>query len=39
MQCDTKKQRGDKSFVFANIKAGIGVETIARLVGRRRCMG
>jgi urease accessory protein len=35
MERDTKKQRGDKPFVFANIKTGDGVETIARLVEQR----
>jgi urease accessory protein len=35
MERDTKKQRGDKPFVFANIKAGDGVETIARLIEQR----
>jgi urease accessory protein len=35
MERDTKKQRGDKPFVFANIKAGDGVETIARLIETR----
>jgi urease accessory protein len=35
MERDTKKQRGDKPFVFANIKAGVGVEIIARLIEQR----
>ena len=32
MDRDSKKMRGDRPFIFANIRAGVGVEEIARFV-------
>lgn len=32
MERDTRKQRGDKPFVFTNLRTGEGVEEIARLI-------
>jgi urease accessory protein len=32
MDRDARKMRGDRPFVFANIRAGIGVPEIARFV-------
>ncbi len=35
MEADTRRQRGDKPFVFTNLRAGDGVEEIARLIEKR----
>ncbi len=35
MDRDAKKMRGDRPFVFANVRAGVGVEDIARFVQRQ----
>ena len=32
MDRDSKKMRGDRPFIFANIRAGVGVEEIARFI-------
>jgi urease accessory protein len=32
MDRDSKKMRGDKPFIFSNIKAGVGVADIAALI-------
>lgn len=34
MESDTKRMRGEKPYVFANIRAGSGVEDIARFIKR-----
>ncbi len=39
MESDTRKQRGDKPFVFTNLRAGEGVEEIARLIEKRGGLG
>ena len=39
MESDTLKQRGDKPFVFANLRAGQGVEEIARLIEKHGGLG
>ena len=39
MESDTRKQRGDKPFVFANLRAGEGVEEIARLIEKHGGLG
>ena len=35
MEADTKRMRGEKPFVFANMKAGDGVETVLRFIAER----
>jgi urease accessory protein len=35
MERDTRKMRGDRPFVFANVRAGQGVAEIAAFVERR----
>ncbi len=32
MDRDSRKMRGDRPFLFANIRAGVGVEEIARFI-------
>ena len=32
MERDSKKMRGERPFLFANIRAGVGVEEIARFI-------
>ncbi len=39
MESDTKRMRGDRPFVFTNLKAGEGVTTIARFVERAGGLG
>ncbi|MGE8940282.1 urease accessory protein UreG [Leptospira interrogans] len=39
MESDTRKQRGDKPFVFTNLRAGEGVEEIARLIEKHGGLG
>ena len=39
MESDTLKQRGDKPFVFTNLRAGEGVEEIARLIEKHGGLG
>ena len=39
MESDTKRMRGDRPFVFTNLKAGEGVTTIARYVERAGGLG
>ena len=39
MESDTRKQRGDKPFVFTNLRAGEGVEDIARLIEKHGGLG
>ena len=39
MESDTKRMRGDRPFVFTNLKAGEGVTTIARFVERAGSLG
>ena len=34
MERDSKKMRGDKPFVFTNIRAGSGVPEVARFIER-----
>ena len=34
MESDTKRMRGERPFVFANMKSGEGVEAIAEFIGR-----
>ena len=35
MDRDTRRARGDKPYVFANLRAGKGVEDIARFIEQR----
>ena len=35
MEADTKRMRGDKPFVFANMKAGDGVETVLAFIAEK----
>ena len=35
MDRDSKKMRGDRPFVFANIRAGLGVEEVAKFIERQ----
>ena len=39
MESDTKRMRGDKPYVFTNLRAGNGVETVARFVERAGGLG
>ena len=39
MESDTKRMRGERPFVFSNLKAGDGVATIARFVERQGGLG
>ena len=39
MEADTRRQRGDKPFVFTNLRAGEGVEEIARLIEKHGGLG
>jgi urease accessory protein len=39
MESDTKRMRGERPFVFTNLKAGEGVTTIARFVERAGGLG
>ena len=39
MEADTRRQRGDKPFVFTNLRAGEGVEDIARLIEKHGGLG
>ena len=39
MEADTRKQRGDKPFVFSNLRAGEGVKEIARLIEKHGGLG
>ena len=39
MEADTRRQRGDKPFVFSNLRAGEGVEEIARLIEKHGGLG
>lgn len=34
MESDTKRMRGDKPFVFTNLKEGVGVDTIASFISK-----
>ena len=34
MESDTKRMRGEKPYVFTNIRAGTGVDDIARFIER-----
>tara|TARA_Y100001960_G_scaffold287190_1_gene325104 strand:- start:165 stop:779 length:615 start_codon:yes stop_codon:yes gene_type:complete len=38
MDCDTKKMRGDKPFVFTNLKTGLGVDTIIAFIKKQGLM-
>ena len=38
MDRDSKKMRGDRPFVFANIRAGLGVEEVAKFIERQGCL-
>ena len=39
MERDTRRMRGDKPYVFTNLRAGEGVETVARFVERAGGLG
>ena len=39
MDSDAKKMRGERPFVFTNLKAGVGVETIVDFIVRRGMLG
>jgi urease accessory protein len=39
MESDTKRMRGDKPYVFTNLRAGNGVETVAKFVERAGGLG
>jgi urease accessory protein len=39
MEADTKRQRGTRPFVFANMKAREGLDTIAAFIERRGGLG
>lgn len=39
MESDTKRMRGDKPYVFTNLRAGAGVETVAKFVEQAGGLG
>ena len=39
MESDTKRMRGERPFVFSNLKTGEGVPMIARFVERQGGLG